>query len=43
LYEPPQAFLLVPRAFFASQVEWDRFVRLVHEKLPAKYHEERAG
>ena len=42
LYEPPQAFLLLPRTFFASQADWDRFVRLVHEKLSAKYHEERA-
>jgi hypothetical protein len=42
LYEPPHAFLVIPRAFFAHQTDWDRFVRLVHEKLPQEYHQGRA-
>ena len=33
LYEPPHAFVLVPRAFFVHLGDWERFVRLVHQKL----------
>jgi hypothetical protein len=35
-FEPPSAFLVVPRTFFPSDADWDRFVRAVKEKLPAK-------
>jgi hypothetical protein len=38
-YEPPFGFLIIPRAFFTSDAEWDCFLRLVREKLPKRYRE----
>jgi hypothetical protein len=39
LYQPPQAFLIIPSAFFADEAEWNRFLGIVQQKLPKKYQE----
>lgn len=40
-YEPPSAFLVIPRTFFTNDGEWIRFVNFVKAKLPQKYRESR--
>ncbi|MHC4406610.1 MAG: YcxB family protein [Planctomycetota bacterium] len=35
-YDPPSSFVVIPRAFFASDAEWEVLLKLVKQKLPAK-------
>jgi hypothetical protein len=38
-----RGYLIVPRQFFPSDAEWDRFVELVRSKLPRKYRDRTVG
>ncbi len=37
MYYSARGCLIIPREFFLSDTDWDRFVRLVRGKLPKKY------
>lgn len=49
-FDPPDVWfvhtmrghLIIPRQFFSTDAEWERFVRLVQSKLPKKYRDRTA-
>ncbi len=43
VYDPPAAAMVIPRAFFTSDGQWEHVVRVVRKKLPEKYQEKKKG